>query len=227
MAEKLSAAERELLGIYTRQAYEAYLGENLKECENRAAQIEALNPGDVHARFLRGAIVGRKARPGTEMPEIREAVRIWKPLYEQLTGEGMEAMKNAMCEAFSTILYIPTEQASRQWDVYCDARTAKELKDTISALLELDDSYRKQMDLPYSRWIHSQFTKNWVFLADEIAGINKGLPVGTGAGITAYGETLAELVRMAERIPESGESERAVRTRVLQRLEDFRKLNQV
>ncbi|MCR5089457.1 MAG: hypothetical protein K6C08_08105 [Oscillospiraceae bacterium] len=226
MAGTLSAAERELLGIYTRQAYEAYLGENLKESESRAAQIEALNPGDVHARFLRGAIAGRRARPGTDMREIREAVRIWQPLYEQLNGEGLKAMKNAMAEAFSTILYIPTEQASRQWDVYCDARTAKELKDTISALLELDDSFRNQKGLPYGSWIHEQFTRNWVFLADEIAGINKGLPVGAGAGITAYGETLGELARMAERIPESGESECAVRARVFQRLEEFRKLNQ-
>lgn len=227
MQGTLSAAERELLGIYTRQAYEAYLSENLKECEVRIAQIEALNQGDIHARFLRGAVVGRQARPGKELHKILEAVRIWKPLYEQLRDEGLEAMKDAIDEAFSTVLYIPTEQASRQWDVYCDTRTAKELTAVVSTLLDYDDSFLREADVPYSQWVHALFTKNYVFLVDEIIGINKPVPVGAGMpGVVAYGETLRETARMAERIPETGESERAVKARTLQKLTDFRRLNQ-
>ena len=226
MAAALSPAERELLGIHTRKAYDAYLGENLKDCAARIEQIEGLNRGDIHARFLRGAITGRKARPGREMQKIPEAVRIWKPLYEQLSGEGLEAIKAAMEEAFSTILYIPTEQASRQWDVYCDVRTAVELADTVRTLLEYDDGYKNAVDVPYSQWIHSLFMKNYVFLTDEIVGMNKPLPVGTASpAVRAYGKTLRELARMAERIPDTGDSELAVKARALQRLKDYRKLN--
>ena len=170
MTGTLSPAERELLGIYTRQAYDAYLGENLKDCAARIEQIEGLNRGDIPARFLRGAITGRKARPGRGMQEIRTAVRIWRPLYEQLTGEGLEVMKAAMAEAFSTILYIPTEQAARQWDVYCDVRTARELTDTVCTLLDYDDGYAEEAGVPYSQWIHGLFTENYVFLTDEIIG---------------------------------------------------------
>ena len=226
MTAELSPTERELLGIYTQKAYDAYLSENMQDCEARICQIEALNPGDIHARFLKGAVTGRKARPGKDMQKIPEAVRIWRPLYEQLSGEGLEVMKAAIEEAFSTILYIPIEQASRQWDVYCDVRTAGELADTVRILLDYDDGYWHAVDVPYSLWIHMLFTKNYVFLTDVIVGMNKPLPVGAASpAVRAYGEALRELARMAERIPDTGESERAVKARALQKLMDYKKLN--
>ena len=61
MASSLSAAERELLAIYTRQAYDSYLSENLRDTQQRISQIEALNPGDIHARFL---VAGEHQRQG-------------------------------------------------------------------------------------------------------------------------------------------------------------------
>ena len=104
MQNALSAAERELLGIYTRAAYEAYLGGNMRETETKLAQIETLNPGDIHALFLRGAVTGRRAKPGADMVYIREAIRLWRPLFEQLEGETLDAMKAAIVESISTIL---------------------------------------------------------------------------------------------------------------------------
>ena len=112
MAATLSAAERELLAVYTRQAYDAYLSENLRDTELRISQIEAMNPGDIHAIFLKGAVVGRRARPGADLRQIRTALEIWRPLYEQLEGEALEAMKAAIAEALSTILYIPVDFSS-------------------------------------------------------------------------------------------------------------------
>lgn len=223
----MSGAEQELLRIYTRQAYDAYLSGNLRDCESRIIQMEALNKGDIHAVFLKGAVTGRKVKPGKDMHYIRDALQIWKPLYEQLGGETLEAMKAAIDEAFSTILYIPAELAARQWDVYCDARTARELADTVRTILDFDDSYLKQRDVPYSQWIHGRFVKNYVFIADEMIGMNKPVPVGTGSEtVKAYGAALEELNRMAERIPDTGESESAVKQRASQRLEMFRRHNQ-
>ena len=224
--KSLSDAERELLGIYTRQAYDAYLSEKLSECEYRVAQIEALNRGDIHARFLTGAIVGRKVRPGTSMSEAQEAIRIWRPLVEQMREDGLEAMKAAIAEALSTILYIPVEQAARQWDVYCDVRTARELETTIRAVLALEETARQQ-DNAYGQWIAGLIRNNYVFLVDEIIGMNKPIPIGREVeAVMAYGDALAEAARMAERIPDTGSSEHAVRARALQKLSDFRKLNQ-
>ena len=79
MAASLSAAERELLAIYTRQAYDAYLSENLRDTELRISQIESLNPGDIHAIFLKGAVVVRHARPGRDFRQIEPRLRSGAP----------------------------------------------------------------------------------------------------------------------------------------------------
>ena len=220
----LSPAERELLGIYTRAAYEAYLGGNMKETETKLRQIEALNPGDIHALFLRGAVTGRKAKPGKDMAYICEAIRLWRPLYEQTDGEAHEAMLAAIQETFSTILYIPVERVSRQWDSYYDEGAARVLADTVHTLLSYEDNYAAQADA-YSKWIQTLFRKNYVFLTDEIIGINKPIPVGTESRIRAYHDALLAVVRMAERIPETVESETAVRQNAAQKLERFETLN--
>ena len=226
MAASLSAAERELLAIYTRQAYDAYLSENLRDTELRISQIESLNPGDIHAIFLKGAVVGRHARPGRDFRQIRTALEIWRPLYEQLEGEALEAMKAAIAEALSTILYIPVELCSRQWDVYCDVRTANELKSTVQALMAEEDFYRTQERNAYAQWIAEQLRSNYVFLVDEIVGLNKPFPVAAPAPVTAaYEEALAEVLRMAERIPDDGESELAVKRNAEERLRRFRERN--
>ena len=226
MAATLSAAERELLAIYTRQAYDAYLSENLRDAELRISQIESLNPGDIHAIFLKGAVVGRRARPGADLRQIRTALEIWRPLYEQLEGEALEAMKAAIAEALSTILYIPVELCSRQWDVYCDVRTANELKSSIRALLAEEDFYRAQAQSSYAQWVAGQFRSNYVFLADEIIGLNKPFPVAAPAPVmSAYEEALTEVLRMAERIPDEGESQLAVKRNAAERLRRFRERN--
>ncbi len=222
----LSPAERELLAVYTRQAYEAYLSEDLKETQNRIAQIEALNPGDIHARFLKGAVVGRKSRPGTELGCILTAVELWRPLYEQLEGEALTAIKNAIAEALSTILYIPVDLAARQWDTYCDVRTAENMAAVIRTLLEDEDRYRSRTGDDYAQWIAGCFADNYVFLADEIIGLNKPIPVGAPASVTdAYEKAMTEAVRMAERIPETGESGPAVRRNAAEKLRRFREHN--
>lgn len=226
MAASLSAAERELLAIYTRQAYDAYLSENLRDTELRISQIEALNPGDIHAIFLKGAVVGRRARPGAELRQIRTALEIWRPLYEQLEGEALEAMKAAIAEALSTILYIPVDLCSRQWDVYCDVRTANELKSSVHALMAEEDFYRAQEQNAYAQWVAEQFRANYVFLVDEIIGLNKPFPVAAPAPVmAAYEDALAEVLRMAERIPEEGESQLAVKRNVAERLRRFQERN--
>ena len=219
----LSAAERELLGIYTRAAYEAYLGGNMREAEAKIGQIEALNPCDIHALFLRGAVTGRRAKPGTDMAQIREAIRIWRPLYEQLEGEALDAMKAAIAESLSTLLYIPVELAARQWDSYC---TAQVLGSTVSSILCYEDNYAAQHDA-YSDWICDLFRKNYVFLVDEAIGINKPVPVGTDVRVDAYGEALQEIVRMADRIPGRDGSEAAVKENASQKLQRFMALNHI
>ena len=226
MTASLSAAERELLAIYTRQAYDAYLSENLRDTELRISQIESLNPGDIHAIFLKGAVVGRRARPGADLRQIRTALEIWRPLYEQLEGEALEAMKAAIAEALSTILYIPVDLCSRQWDVYCDVRTANELKSSIQALMAEEDFYRAQVQNAYAQWIAEQFRANYVFLVDEIIGLNKPFPVAAPAPVmAAYEEALIEVLRMAERIPGEGESQLAVKRNAAERLRRFRERN--
>ena len=226
MAATLSAAERELLAIHTRQAYDAYLSENLRDTELRISQIEALNPGDIHAIFLKGAVVGRRARPGADLRQIRTALEIWRPLYERLEGEALEAMKAAIAEALSTILYIPVDLCSRQWDVYCDVRTANELKSTVHALMAEEDFYRAWEQIAYAQWIVREFRSNYVFLVDEIIGLNKPFPVAAPAPVmAAYEETLTEVLRMAERIPEEGESQLAVKRNAAERLRRFRERN--
>ena len=225
MAATLSAAERELLAIHTRQAYDAYLIENLRDTELRISQIESLNPGDIHATFLKGAVVGRRARPGADLRQIRTALEIWRPLYEQLEGEALEAMKAAISEALSTILYIPVDLCSRQWDVYCDVRTANELKSTVHALMAEEDFYQGQENA-YARWVAEQFRSNYVFLVDEIIGLNKPFPVAAPAPVmAAYEEALIEVLRMAERIPDEGESQLAVKRNAAERLRRFRERN--
>ncbi len=226
MAASLSAAERELLAIYTRQAYDAYLSENLRDTELRISQIEALNPGDIHAIFLKGAVVGRRARPGAELRQIRTALEIWRPLYEQLEGEALEAMKAAIAEALSTILYIPVDLCSRQWDVYCDVRTANELKSSVHALMAEENFCRAQAQNAYAQWVAEQFRSNYVFLVDEIIGLNKPFPVAAPAPVmAAYEEALTEVLRMAERIPEEGESQLAVKRNAAERLRRFQERN--
>lgn len=226
MAATLSAAERELLAVYTRQAYDAYLSENLRDTELRISQIESLNPGDIHAIFLKGAVVGRRARPGADLRQIRTALEIWRPLYEQLEGEALEAMKAAISEALSTILYIPVDLCSRQWDVYCDVRTANELKSTVDALMADEDFYQAREQSPYAQWIAEQFRANYVFLVDEIVGLNKPYPVAAPAPVmAAYEEALIEVLRMAERIPDEGESPLAVKRNATERLRRFRERN--
>ena len=220
----LSPAERELLGIYTRAAYEAYLSENLRETETKISQIETLNPGDIHALFLRGALTGRRARPGPDMAYIREAIRLWRPLFEQTEGEALGAMKAAIEEALSTILYIPLELVSRQWDSYYDERTAHTLADTVHTLLFYEDCFSVRGDA-YGVWIAELFRRNYVFLVDEIIGINKPIPVGKEPFIQAYGQALQEIVYMAQRIPDTGGSEAAVRQNAAQKLERFKALN--
>ena len=222
----LSSAERELLGIYTRAAYEAYLGGNMRETEAKIGQIEALNPGDIHALFLRGAVIGRRAKPGADIVQIREAIRIWRPLYEQLEGEALDAMKAAIAESLSTLLYIPVELAARQWDSYYDERTAQVLGSTVSAILCYEDNYAAQHDA-YSDWICDLFRKNYVFLVDEAIGINKPVPVGTDVRVDAYGEALQEIVRMADRIPGRDGSEAAVKENASQKLQRFMALNHI
>ena len=226
MAATLSAAERELLAIHTRQAYDAYLSENLRDTELRISQIESLNPGDIHAIFLKGAVVGRRARPGRDFRQIRTALEIWRPLYEQLEGEALEAMKAAIAEALSTILYIPVDLCSRQWDVYCDVRTANELKSSVHALMAEEDFYRAQEQNAYAQWVAEQFRANYVFLVDEIIGLNKPFPVAAPAPVmAAYEEALIEVLRMAERIPGEGESQLAVKRNAAERLRRFRERN--
>ena len=228
MSYHLSSAERQLLSLYTRQAYTSYLDGKLKETGQKVEQIEALNPGDVNARFLRGALIGRKARPGPDMQNIQRAVAIWKPLYVQLTGEAAEAMRNAIEEALTTILYIPVDLASRQWDVYCNGRAAEQLKETVNCLLKYEEEYAAQKDIPYAQWIRSLFVKNYVFLVDDIVGLNKPFPVGENAeNVHAYEETLTEVLRMAERIPPTGDSEIAVRKNAADRLERLKKHNRI
>lgn len=224
MQNALSTAEQELLGIYTRAAYEAYLGGNARETEAKICQIEALNPGDIHALFLRGAVTGRRVKPDADMTYIREAIRLWRPLYEQLEGEALDAMKAAIAESLSTILYIPVELAARQWDSYYDERTAHALADTVSAILGYEDYYAGQADA-YSSWIQELFRKNYVFLVDEAIGINKPVPVGTERRVEAYGKALREIVRMAQRIPGQDGSEAAVRENAVQKLDRFMALN--
>lgn len=222
----LSSAERELLGIYTRAAYEAYLGGNMREAEAKIGQIEALNPGDIHALFLRGAVIGRRAKPGADIVQIREAIRIWRPLYEQLEGEALDAMKAAIAESLSTLLYIPVELAARQWDSYYDERTARILAETVSTILRYEDAYAAQTDA-YSGWIRDLFRTNYVFLVDEAIGINKPVPVGTEIRVEAYGEALQVILRMAERIPGDDGSEAAVRENASQKLKRFMALNHI
>ena len=226
MQNALSAAERELLGIYTRVAYEAYLGGNMRETETKIAQIETLNPGDIHALFLRGAVTGRRAKPGADMVYIREAIRLWRPLFEQLEGETLDAMKAAIAESLSTILYIPVELAARQLDSYSDERTAHVLGNTVSTILRYEDGYFAQHDT-YSVWICDLFRKHYVFLVDEAIGINKPVPVGTEARVDAYGEALQEIVRMSERIPGKDGSEAAVKENASQKLQRFMALNHI
>ena len=220
----LSAAEQELLGIYTRAAYEAYLGGNMRETEVKIGQIEALHPGDAQALFLRGAVTGRKAKPGADMAHIREAIRLWRPLYEQMEGEALDAMKAAISESLSTILYIPVELAARQWDSYYDERTARSLADTVSTILRWEDSYASQTDA-YSGWIRDLFRRNYVFLVDEAIGINKPVPVGTERRVKAYGEALQAISKMAERIPGNDGSDAAVKENASQKLKRFIALN--
>ena len=222
----LSAAELELLGIYTRAAYETYLGGNMREAEVKIGQIEALNPGDIHALFLRGAVTGRRAKPGADMAYIREAIRLWRPLYEQLEGEALDAMKAAISESLSTILYIPVELAARQWDSYYDERTARTLADTVSTILRYEDDYAAQHDA-YSAWICELFRVNYVFLVDEVIGINKPVPVGTEMRVKTYGEALQVIVSMAERILGDDGSEAAVRENASQKLQRFMALNHI
>ena len=222
----LSAAERELLGIYTRAAYEAYLGGNMRETEAKIGQIEALNPGDIHALFLRGAVTGRRAKPGADMAFIREAIRLWRPLFEQTEGDALDAMKAAIAESLSTILYIPVELAARQWDSYYDERTARALAGTISRLLQYEDAYAAQADA-YGSWICDLFRTNYVFLVDEAIGINKPVPVGTESRVEAYGEALQEIQRMAQRIPGNDGSEAAVRENASHKLQRFLALNHI
>lgn len=226
MSDSLSAAERQLLALYTQQAYSSYLDGKLKETGQKVEQIEAINAGDVNARFLHGALIGRNARPGPEMQNIRRAIAVWKPLYEQLEGEAGTAMRNAIEEALTTILYIPVDLASRQWDVYCSISAAEQLKETVRCLLQYDEEYESQKDLPYAQWIHSLFIENYVFLVDEIVGLNKPFPVGKDAeNVIAYEEALGEVVRMAEKIPPSGDSENAVKKNAADRLERLKKNN--
>lgn len=223
MASSLSPAEHELLAIYTRQAYDAYLSENLRDTQARISQIEALNPGDIHALFLKGALVGRKARPGTDMRYIRTAIELWRPLFEQLTGEALTAMKAAIAEALSTILYIPVDLSSRQWDVYCDARTAIELSAVVRCLMQDEDFYRSFPSDAYASWVGEQFVANYVFLVDEIVGLNKPFPAGAPKDIAeAYESALSEVVRMADRIPEDDDSKNAVKQNARERLMRFR-----
>ena len=226
MASSLSAAERELLAIYTRQAYDSYLSENLRDTQQRISQIEALNPGDIHARFLNGAVLGRQVRPGADLCYIRKAIELWRPLFEQLDGDALDAMKAAISEALSTILYIPVDLASRQWDVYCDVRTAEELAATVRTLLDYEDTYRVRTGNAYAQWIADQFTDNYVFLADEITGVNKPIPVGASREVvSAYASALSEVIRMVERIPGTEESALAVKENAVQKLERFRAHN--
>ena len=222
----LSSAERELLGIYTRASYEAYLGGNMREAEAKIEQIESLNSGDIHALFLRGAVTGRRAKPGADMAYICEAIRLWRPLFEQLEGEALDAMKAAIAESLSTILYIPVELAARQWDSYYDERTASILANTVSTILRYDDAYAARQDA-YSAWICDLFRKNYVFLVDEAIGINKPVPVGTDVRVDAYGEALQEIVRMADRIPGRDGSEAAVKENASQKLQRFMALNHI
>ncbi len=225
MAQKvLSAAEQELLAIYTRAAYEAYLGGNMRETQTKIGQIEALHPGDAQALFLCGAIAGRKAKPGADMTYIREAIRLWRPLYEQMEGEALDAMKAAISETLSTVLYIPVELAARQWDSYYDERTACTLADTVSTILRYEDGYASQIDA-YSGWIRDLFRSNYVFLVDEAIGINKPVPVGKEKRVEAYGAALQEIVRMAQRIPGEEGSEAAVKENASQKLQRFWDLN--
>ena len=226
MTAALSPAERELLAIYTRQAYDAYLSENLRDAQVHISQIEALNPGDIHARFLKGAVLGRQARPGAEMGKIRSAVELWRPLAEQLEGEAKTAMKDAIAEALSTILYIPVDLVSRQWDTYCDRRTATAIADTVRTLLEQEDSYGSRETDAYARWIQQCYRENYVFLVDEITGSNKPIPVGAPPAVAeAFEAALTEVARMAERIPGSGESECAVKRNAADKLQRFREHN--
>lgn len=226
MPSQLSPAEKELLSIYTRQAYDSYLSENLKDCEEKLNKIESLNKGDANVVFLRGAITGRRARPGKGMEYIQDALKIWRPLFEQLTGEGGEAMRSAISEALTTILYIPVDLASRQWDVYCDAPTARELSATVKSILDYDDMYHSMIGDNYAQWIHSQFVANYVFLVDEIVGLNKPIPVGGQTdAIAAYGDALSSVTQMADRIPSLGESEVAVKRNAAQKMERFHKHN--
>ena len=155
---------------------------------------------------------------------ICEAIRLWRPLYEQTEGEALDAMKAAIAESLSTILYIPVELAARQWDSYYDERTACTLADTISTLLRYEAGYAAQAD-DYSTWICELFRANYVFLVDEAIGINKPVPVGTERRVEAYGEALQVILKMAERIPGNDGSDAAVKENASQKLKRFIALN--
>ena len=171
-------------------------------------------------------MIGRRAKPGTDMLRIREAVEFWRPLFQQLDGIALDTMKDAIAEAFSMILYIPVDLSSRQWDTYCDVRTAQELAETVRALLDFDDAYRGRTDDLYAQWIHSLFTEDCIFLVDEMVGINKPIPVGAPPMIAkAYEEALTEVCRMAELIPDDGDSAQAVKQNAAEKLKRFREKN--
>ena len=226
MARSLSPAEQELLALYTRKAYDIYLTGNLKETEAQVRRIQELNPGDVNAVFLRGAICGRGARPGEEMKSIGKALEIWRPLDSALTGEAHELMANAMAEAFSVMTYTPVELAVRRWNVYLSASAAEELTDTLDALLALDDSCSESKDPSYGKWIHEQFKRNYVFWLDEVVSVDMAVPVGgENRVVRSYGHVLDAACCMAERIPGSNHSEVSVKNRVMETRRRYLELN--
>ena len=222
MEKCLSDAEQELLLLYTNKAYERYQAGNLKDTGEYIQKILAIHPGDVNAVFLKGAVCGRKARPGEDMRQIQAAFQIWMPLLLQLEGDAGRLVRDAIAEAFSTMTYTAVEAASRKWDVCQSRSAAEELASTLSFLLDLDDTYQKRKDAA-GQWIHSLFTKNYVFWIDTVEGVNKPIPAGQSPAVQAYRQVLINLVRMGMRMPLENRSEEIIRRRVTERLERFEK----
>ena len=93
----------------------------------------------------------------------------------------------------------------------------------VRCLMQDEDYYRASRNDAYASWIGEQFAANYVFLVDEIVGLNKPFPVGAPRDIAAaYESALSEVVRMADRIPEDDDSKIAVKQNARERLLRFR-----